>query len=127
MSRCRCWVSAISPWRDSGTGGYLRCSRQKPHSVFGARLEALRSTQAFSRLTAASLHQSFMLGLNRSPLTLPEETTQAIRAAPADVWPALAALAVAGTQIRFARPIIAQAAVTIPEAALRLHADPRSF
>src|SRR5262245_41275985 len=85
------------------------------------------STQGFSRLNSANLHQSFMLGLNRSPLTLPEEAAQAIRAAPADVPPALAALAVAGTQIRFARPTVAQAALTIPEAALRVHADPRSF
>jgi hypothetical protein len=85
------------------------------------------STQGFSRLSSASAHQSFMLGLNRSPLTLPEEVTQAIRGAPADVSPALTALAVAGTQIRFARPSVAQAALTIPEAALRLHADPRSF
>ncbi len=83
------------------------------------------SVQSFSRLNPASLRQSFMLGLNRSPLALPEEAAQAIRAAPADVPPALAALALAGAHIRFARPAPAQAAEPVPEAARRLHADPR--
>ena len=83
------------------------------------------SAQRFSNLNLASLRQSFMLGLNRSPLALPEEITQTIHARTPDVAPALAALALAGTRSRFARPAPAQAAEAIPEAARALHADPR--
>jgi hypothetical protein len=81
--------------------------------------------QNFSRLNAARLRQSFMLGLNRSPLALPEETAEAIRAGSPNTPPALAALALAGAQIRFARPSPAQAAEAVPEAAKCLHGDPR--
>jgi hypothetical protein len=83
------------------------------------------SAQSFSNLNAASLRQSFMLGLNRSPLALPEEIAQAIRARTSDAQPALTALALAGTRSRFARPAPPQAAEAIPEAARALHADPR--
>jgi hypothetical protein len=83
------------------------------------------SVQSFSRLNAASLHQSFMLGLNRSPLALPQEAAEAIRAGSPDRPPALAALALAGAHIRFSRPSPAQAAEPVPEAARCLHGDPR--
>ena len=83
------------------------------------------SAQSFSNLNPGSLRQSFMLGLNRSPLALPEEIAQAIRARTPDAQPALTALALAGTRSRFARPAPAQAAEAIPEAARALHADPR--
>ena len=83
------------------------------------------SAQCFSNLNPGSLRQSFMLGLNRSPLSLPEEAAQAIRARTPDAQPALTALALAGTRSRFARPAPAQATEAIPEAARALHADPR--
>lgn len=83
------------------------------------------SAQRFSNLNLGSLRQSFMLGLNRSPLALPEEIAQAIHARTPDAQPALAALALAGTRSRFARPAPAQAAETIPEASRALHGDPR--
>lgn len=83
------------------------------------------SAQKFSNLDLASIRQSFMLGLNRSPLTLPEEIAQAIRTRTPGVAPALAALALAGSRSRFARPAPTQASEPIPEAARALHADPR--
>jgi hypothetical protein len=83
------------------------------------------SAQRFSSLNLTSLHQSFMLGLNRSPLALPDEIAQAISAPASDSQPALTALALAGTRSRFARPAPAQPAEAIPEAARALHADPR--
>jgi hypothetical protein len=83
------------------------------------------SAQSFSRLNPAALRQNFMLGLNRSPLALPEEAAAAIRAGAAGVSPALAALALAGAHIRFARPSAPQAVEPAPEAARLLHADPR--
>ncbi|MGO9483030.1 MAG: DUF5691 domain-containing protein [Rhodomicrobium sp.] len=85
------------------------------------------SAQSFSSLNGASVRQSFMLGLNRNPLALPEEIAQAIRARTPGAQPALTALALAGTRSRFARPAPAQAAEAIPEAARRLHADSRSI
>jgi hypothetical protein len=83
------------------------------------------SQQSFSRLNLAALRQSFMLGLNRSPLALPEEAAQVIRLSVPNAQPALAALALAGTRHRFARPAPAPAGV--PETARLVHTDPRAI
>jgi hypothetical protein len=78
-------------------------------------------TQSFLNLNPANLRQSFVLGLNRSPLALPQEIAGAIGGA----QPPLIALALTGARSRFARPALAQTAEAIPEAARCIHADPR--
>jgi hypothetical protein len=71
------------------------------------------------------LKQSMLLGLARHPLALPGRLAELIAAAPPGRDPALATLALAGQQQRFARPQPEADVERVPEAARRLHQDPR--
>lgn len=78
----------------------------------------------------ARLRQAFLLGLNGNAPPLPETAGAAIRAAGLEGEAPLIALALAVQAQRFARPALARpgavaAAGTPPEAARRLHDDPR--
>jgi hypothetical protein len=77
-----------------------------------------------SQQDLARLRQAMFLGLARQPLGLPE-ALQALLAAAPGKEPALAALALAGQLQRFERPVVERGAGGVPEAARRLHDDPR--
>lgn len=72
----------------------------------------------------ARLRQAMFLGLARQPLAVPAQLQSLIGAAPAQERP-LTVLALAGQRQRFERPAAEGAADAIPEAAQRLHQDPR--
>jgi hypothetical protein len=72
----------------------------------------------------AALRHAFVLGLARQPLALPAPLAAALAArSDTRTEPALVALALVGQQARFTPPptVVGE----VPEAAVRLHADPR--
>lgn len=70
------------------------------------------------------LRQAMFLGLARKPLAVPERL-QSLIAAASEREPALKVLALAGQRQRFERPTVEPRAEPVPEAARRLHEDPR--
>src|SRR5258707_9304456 len=81
--------------------------------------------QGVTRGELENLRQAMLLGTARRPLAPPPALASVIAAAAAaSVDPALALLALAGQHFRFERPP-PPALRPLPEAALRLHADPR--
>jgi hypothetical protein len=70
------------------------------------------------------LRQAMFLGLARQPLTVPGRLQSVIAAVP-NRESSLAVLALAGQRQRFERPTIGRGADAVPEAARRLHEDPR--
>ncbi len=81
---------------------------------------AILSLQELGRL-----RQAMLLGLARQPLVLPEKLKPLLPATPAARDPALMVLALAGQRQRFERPILDRGVEATPEAARRLHQDPR--
>ena len=73
----------------------------------------------------ARLRQAALLGLARQPLAVPEPLKPVVAAAAPPRDPVLTVLALAGQQQRFERTTVTRDADAVPEAARRLHADPR--
>src|SRR5260221_4617062 len=71
-----------------------------------------------------SLRQAMLLGTARRPLAPPPALASLIAAAPAATDPTLPLLALVGQHGRFERPA-PSAPLEMPEAAVRLHSDPR--
>jgi hypothetical protein len=84
----------------------------------------LIAVRALSSSDLDRLKQAMLLGLNRQPLKVPEPLLSLGLRAPA-LEQALTALALAGQQERFERPLLAPAADPVPAVARRLHQDPR--
>jgi hypothetical protein len=81
------------------------------------------SSQVLSAQDLGRVKQAMLLGLARQPLTIPEPLQPLATAAERD--PALTVLALAGQQQRFQRPARPAGVEQVPEAARRLHQDPR--
>jgi len=82
------------------------------------------SSQVLSAQDLGRVKQAMLLGLARQPLVIPDPL-QPLATAAAERDPALTVLALAGQQHRFQRPPQPAGVEQVPEAARRLHQDPR--
>jgi len=82
-------------------------------------------TAMLSSHDIARLRQAALLGLARQPLAVPEPLKPVVATAAPPRDPVLTVLALAGQQQRFERATVRRNADAVPEAARRLHADPR--
>jgi uncharacterized protein DUF5691 len=108
------------PVRSAARRGYRHRALARGMTM-GAMMGELISSHELDRL-----RQALFLGLARQPLAAPERL-QALLAAGPDREPALAVLALAGQRQRFERPAVARSGDGVPEAARRLHDDPRAI